>query len=92
LLLFAAAAAADTGPTVEVEVGKTTERDVGYATGWFCDDATIVRGDMITRADHNIWLVTGIKEGSTQCRVGTDPLRVHYVFDVHVIAKHRRNP
>ncbi len=87
LLLVGGSARADEGPKVSVEVGKTTERDVGIATGWFCDDASLVSADMITRGNKNIWLVTGVKEGTTQCRVGTDPARPHFVFDVHVVAK-----
>ena len=87
LTLLAATAYADDSPNIVLEVGKTTERDVVYATGWFCDDASLVRADLITRGDHNIWVVTGVKEGQTQCRVGTDPARPHYVYDVKVVAK-----
>lgn len=87
LALLAATAHADDSPKITVEIGKTTERDVAIATGWFCDDSSLVRADLITRGDHNIWVVTGVKEGDTQCRVGTDPARPHYVFDVHVVAK-----
>ena len=90
LVLLAATAHADDSPKITLEVGKTTERDVAIATGWFCDDASLVHADMITRGDHNIWVITGVKEGETQCRIGTDPARPHYVFDVLVIAKRAR--
>ena len=68
LAFVAATAHADDTPNIVLEVGKSTERDVAIATGWFCDDASLVRADMITRGDHNIWVVTGVKEGQTQCR------------------------
>jgi len=90
VMLVAATAVADDGPSVTVEVGKTTERDVMTARGWFCDDASLVSADLITRANHNIWVVTGVKEGSTQCRVGTDTSRIAYVFDVRVIPRRNR--
>jgi hypothetical protein len=90
LLVIAGAAWADDGPSITIEVGKTTERDVGIARGWFCDDASLVSADLITRANRNIWVVTGVKEGTTQCRVGTDTARVAYVFDVRVVPKRAR--
>jgi hypothetical protein len=73
-------------PKVTVEVGKTVEQNVGIRRGaWFCDDATLLTADLITRGDSNYWVVTGVKAGSTQCRVGTD--REGYsVFDVYVTA------
>jgi hypothetical protein len=83
-LLFAGLAAAD-GARVDVEVGKTVERDVAIAIGWFCDDPSLVAAEMVTRGNHNVWIVHGAKVGTTQCRVGTDPSRVAFVFDVHVL-------
>ena len=72
-------------PPEPVEVGRTVERNVGYATGWFCDDPALVEASLVTRDDdYNYWIVTGVKVGSTQCRVGTDPTRASTVFDVTV--------
>ncbi len=73
-------------PKVHVEVGKTVEQDVVYRRGrWFCDDPSLLTADLVTHGDHNFWVVTGVKPGSTQCRVGTT--REGYsVFDVYVTA------
>ena len=72
---------------VDVEVGKTVEKNVGYARGgWFCDDATLVTAELVTRADTNYWIVKGAKAGTTTCRVGTDLHRPTVVFTVVVAA------
>lgn len=60
-------------PRVDVEVGKTTEYNVGYHRyRWFCDDPSLLTGDLITKGDANYFVITGVKAGSTQCRVGTE--------------------
>ena len=60
-------------PRVDVEVGKTVEHAVGYYRyRWFCDDPSLITGDLITRGDTNYFVITGVKAGSTQCRVGTE--------------------
>ena len=60
-------------PRVDVEVGKTVEHPVGYYRyRWFCDDPSLLTGDLITRGDTNYFVITGVKAGSTQCRVGTE--------------------
>lgn len=78
------AVAAGDGIALTVEVGRKTERNVGNATGWFCDDPTLVDAALVTRGDVNYWVVAGLKAGTTQCRVGTDPSRASFVFDVTV--------
>jgi hypothetical protein len=77
-------AVAGDGIALAVEVGRKTERNVGNATGWFCDDPTLVDAALVTRGDVNYWVVAGLKAGTTQCRVGTDPSRTSFVFDVTV--------
>lgn len=89
LLLFPAVAMAQDVPRLDVEVGKSVEQNVMYARGWMCDDPSLVSADLVTRDDRNIWIVKGVKVGQTLCRVGLDRLGVHYVFDVHVVAKKR---
>jgi len=60
-------------PRVDVVVGKTVEQNVGYHRyRWFCDDPSILTGDLITKGDANYFVITGVKAGSTQCRVGTE--------------------
>jgi len=89
LLFVTGSALADGEIRLDVELGKTVERDVGYARGWFCDDTSLVTADLVTRADHNFFVVTGAKLGSTNCRVGTNPATPpFYVF--HVVVSPRR--
>ena len=87
VVLAANAAAADAPalPRLDVVVGKTVEANVGYVRGgWMCDDATLVTAELVTRNDTNYWIVTGVKVGATQCRVGNDLHRPYLVFDVIV--------
>ena len=76
--------AAGDGIALTVEIGRRLERAVGNATGWFCDDSSLVDASLVTREDINYWVITGVKEGATQCRVGTDPSRASFVFAVTV--------
>jgi hypothetical protein len=76
---------------VSVEVGKTIERDVGLARGWFCEDPAIVKADLVTRGERNVFVATGLKVGVTRCRVGTDPgVPPWFVFGVRVVAPAKR--
>jgi hypothetical protein len=86
-LLVCATARADEVPRVDVELGATIEKNVSYARGYMCDDPSLVTAEMVTRDDHNVWIVKGVKLGQTLCRVGLDKLRVYYVFEVHVVPK-----
>lgn len=72
------------GVALTIEVGRKADRNVGNANGWFCDDPTLVDASIVTRGDVNYWVVVGLKVGTTQCRVGTDPSRASFVFDVTV--------
>jgi hypothetical protein len=72
------------GDALTLEVGRKTDRPVGNANGWFCDDPSLIEASIVTRDDVNYWVVTGLKVGETQCRVGTDPSRATFVFDVTV--------
>ena len=86
VLLIGGGARADAN-RVEVVVGKTVEKNVGYARGgWFCDDPTLLTAELVTRDDTNYWIATGVKPGTTTCRVGVDPHRPAVVFVVRVSA------
>ncbi len=89
LLLLCGTASADGEIRLDVAVGKTVEVGVGAARGWFCDDTSILKGDMITRADTNYFVVTGVSPGKTSCRVGgvSSASPVSYLFEVHVTEK-----
>lgn len=71
---------------LEVAVDATLETEVGYRIGFMCDDPTIVRGEMKSKTEtSNVFVITGLKVGTTQCRVGTDPLRPSTLFEVRVV-------
>ena len=90
LVLVAGTAVAD-GTPIDVPVGDTIERGVGYAIGARCDDNSIVTVEMHTKNGTNVASFTGVKEGTTTCRVGTDVTRTSYLFEVHVVpAKPKR--
>lgn len=82
-------ARADDGPErVSVEVGKPTEREVGYAIGVHCDDPEIVDAQMRAKSEAtNVLVLTGRRVGQTLCRAGTDPTGPSIVFEVRVIAR-----
>jgi hypothetical protein len=88
------ALADDAAPSVlriDVAIGQTVERDVGFAIGLLCDDLSIIRADLrASTPESNRFIVTGIQEGTTTCRVGTAPSRPSFVFEIHVVAARRR--
>ena len=92
VLLAAGPALAGDGTALTVEVGKTVVRNVGMAAGWFCDDPSLVNASIATRGDVNYWSVSGVKVGTTQCRVGTELGRPSFVFDVTVKAPPAKRP
>lgn len=67
-----------------VEIGSPVQRSVGNAIGWFCDDPALIDATLVTRGNRNYWVVTGVAQGSTECRVGMDPSRHSVVFSVTV--------
>lgn len=92
LCLVATSALADDGMRIDVAVGETIERDVGFAMGLQCDDVAIIRADLRAGTpESNTFVVTGVTEGTTMCRVGTTPNRPTYVFEIHVVAPRHRH-
>jgi hypothetical protein len=72
-------------PRIDVEVGETAERDVGFAIGLLCDDLAIVHAELRPETpESNVLRVTGVQPGDTLCRAGTVPGRPRFVFEVHV--------
>ena len=89
--LLAGSALADDPQRIDVAVGQTVERDVGFAIGLLCDDLSIVRADLrASTPESNTFSVTGVKEGTTMCRAGTAPTRPTFVFEIHVVAARPR--
>jgi hypothetical protein len=87
-----AVALADDAERIDLAVGETVERDVGFAIGLLCEDLSIVRADLrASTPESNTFSATGIKEGMTRCRVGTAPGRPAYVFEIHVTAARPRH-
>ncbi len=81
------AQAGDDANTLTVAVGQTVARDVGFAHGLQCDDVTILRPELRAKSpETNTFVVTGLKEGTTLCRVGTELGRPTVLYQVHVIA------
>ena len=76
---------------LEVAIGETVARDVGFAVGLICDDSSILRADLRTAdSGTNVFEVTGVRLGDTVCRAGTAPTRPSFVFRVHVVEARRR--
>ncbi len=74
-------------PKVTVAVGQRVEHNVGIRRGgWMCDDPALLTGDIITRGDSNFFVITGVKEGATQCRVGLEREGGVVVLDVYIKA------
>jgi hypothetical protein len=97
IVMWLAAALAepvDDRPRVlEVEVGKTLETPVGIAIGFRCDDPSILEAAMKTRSEtENVFVVKGVKEGATLCRVGIDPQQPSTLFDVRIVASRPAGP
>ncbi|HEU4733819.1 MAG TPA: hypothetical protein VFT22_38265 [Kofleriaceae bacterium] len=81
---------ADDALRIQVAVGETVERDVGFAMGIQCDDLTIIHAELRARTPaSNTFVVTGVTEGVTLCRTGTVPTRPTYLFEIHVVAARR---
>ena len=84
LALWCAIAHAEPAPNrIEVEVGKTVEKSVGTLRTYFCDNPSLISAQLVTRGGANVWVITGVKPGTTQCRVG-ESFRPALVFDVVV--------
>lgn len=69
-----------------VELGATASREVGYAMGYLCDDESIARGQMKNGTpENNVFVVTGVKLGTTLCRAGTMQDRPTVLFEIIVV-------
>ena len=92
---LAGSARADEAPQaplrIDVAVGETAAREVGFAMGLLCDDLSILRAELRAGTPaSNTFVVTGVQEGTTLCRVGTALGRPSFVFEIHVAPRPRR--
>ncbi|HEX3764118.1 MAG TPA: hypothetical protein VHW23_35740 [Kofleriaceae bacterium] len=86
-------AADEPPPRIDVAVGETVERDVGFAVGLLCDDLSIVHAELRSETpESNVLRITGVTPGDTQCRAGTVPGRPVFVFEIHCHARHSAPP
>jgi hypothetical protein len=69
---------------ISIEAGQKVKKPVGNANGWFCDVPALVKADIVTEGETNYWVVEGRQMGRTTCRVGTDPTRAVFIFDITV--------
>ena len=88
VLLIAAAGAGmavAAGPVpITLRVGEVQSFEVGYAMGSFCDDPTIVRGEMQQRSfETNLFVVTGLKEGTIKSRLHRARVRLGRLLERH---------
>jgi hypothetical protein len=91
LCMVATSAVADDAMRIDVAVGETIERDVGFAIGLQCDDLAVVHAELHAGTpESNTFTVTGVAEGATRCRVGTTPNRPTYLFEIHVVPPRKR--
>jgi hypothetical protein len=87
LVLALMFAAEDAPKRLEVVVGETVKTDVGFAIGVRCDDLTLIDVEMKTEETTNVFVVKGLRAGTTRCRVGTNPGAASTLFDVRVRPK-----
>ncbi len=70
---------------VRIAVGETKEIEVGFARMHVCDDATVVEAEMRDKTQEtNVFVIKGLKAGTTDCRAGLDPDRPTFLFSITV--------
>lgn len=73
ILVPAIAVADEERIKVTITVGETREIEVGFARMHYCDDTSIVEAEMRDKtSETNVFVVKGLKAGTTECRVGLD--------------------
>ena len=73
---------------ITVAVGQTVEVEVGFAMGHLCDDPEVVRARMRDKTrETNAFVVTGLRPGTTLCRVGTVAVedRPTFLYEITVV-------
>jgi hypothetical protein len=77
---------------LEVAVGQTVQRQVGFALGLRCDDLSVAEVELRAGSPQsNVFVVTGVRPGATTCRVGTTPNRPTFLYQIRVVPSHQRN-
>ena len=73
LVLLAGTVRAQPAQSVEIQVGKTAQVDVGLASGLNCDDLAVVDAKLQSSKDkkHLVLTLKGKAAGETYCRAGT---------------------
>lgn len=72
---------------VRIRVGETREIEVGFARMHVCDDSSIVDAEMRDKsAETNVFVIKGLRPGTTDCRAGLEPDRPTFLFSITVEA------
>lgn len=70
---------------VRVRIGETREIEVGFARMHVCDDSSIVDAEMRDKsAETNVFVIRGLRAGTTDCRAGLEPDRPTFLFSITV--------
>jgi hypothetical protein len=70
---------------IRIAVGETREIEVGFARMHLCDDPTIVEAEMRDKtAETNVFVIKGLRPGTTDCRAGVDEDRPSFLFGITV--------
>ena len=70
---------------IHLKVGAETSQGVGIARGGFCDDAGVVALAIKNKNEtENEVTFTGLKVGTTACKVGSDLAGPRFVFTLTV--------
>ena len=78
----------ESGTSVQLKVGQKKTLDVGMAIGLVCDDATIVRAELVADSPTaNHLVLTGLKPGTTSCRAGTANMSRSKLVNITVTGK-----
>jgi len=87
-LLSADGGVPDSGTTdLKLKVGQTRKVPVGGLQGLLCDDTTVMTPSLEGGSQDNLFVATGVKPGSTLCRVGTGNTGHYRLIQITVTAK-----
>ena len=76
---------------IRIAVGETKEIEVGFARMHVCDDTSIVEAEMRDKTlETNVFVVKGLKPGTTDCRAGLDEDRPTFLYSITVESRTKK--
>jgi hypothetical protein len=76
---------------IRIAVGETKEIEVGFARMHACDDTSIVEAEMRDKTlETNVFVVKGLKPGTTDCRSGLEEDRPTFLFSITVESRSKK--